>query len=147
MCLSRGRILIFLSIYFHSLVPGILSISFSNISCDQYQKIFRQNAMRCVVFASILFAISHHWFRQCLVPMINKPFPEMILTKISEVTAPKHYLNHGRFGPLTLIYMSQDLNSSSPGQNGHQFTGNIFRCIFVNEKFRILITNFTKVCS
>ena len=30
-------------------------------------------------------------------------------------------------------------NSSPPGQNGRHFTGDIFRCIFVNEKFRILI--------
>ena len=27
----------------------------------------------------------------------------------------------------------------SPGQNGHHFTDDIFRCIFVNEKFYILI--------
>ena len=31
------------------------------------------------------------------------------------------------------------LNSSHPGQNGHHFTDNIFRCIFVNEKFCISI--------
>ena len=30
------------------------------------------------------------------------------------------------------------LNSSPHGQNGHYFTDNIFRCIFVNEKFGIL---------
>ena len=29
-------------------------------------------------------------------------------------------------------------NSSPPGQNGNHFTDNIFRCIFVNEKFHIL---------
>ena len=32
-----------------------------------------------------------------------------------------------------------DINSSSPGQNGRLFTDGIFRCIFVNEKFCILI--------
>ena len=31
------------------------------------------------------------------------------------------------------------LNSSPPGQNGRHFADNIFRCIFVNEKFCILI--------
>ena len=30
-------------------------------------------------------------------------------------------------------------NSSSPGQNGRHFTDDIFNCIFVNEKFCILI--------
>ena len=32
-----------------------------------------------------------------------------------------------------------DVNSSPPGQNGHHFADEIFRCIFVNEKFFILI--------
>ena len=31
------------------------------------------------------------------------------------------------------------LNSSPTGQNGCQFANNIFRCIFVNEKFCIFI--------
>ena len=31
------------------------------------------------------------------------------------------------------------LNTSSPGQNGRHFTDDIFRCIFLNEKFCILI--------
>ena len=31
------------------------------------------------------------------------------------------------------------VDSSSPGQNGHHFADNIFRCIFMNEKFFILI--------
>ena len=30
-------------------------------------------------------------------------------------------------------------NSSPPGQNGHHFADDIFICIFVNEKFCILI--------
>ena len=32
-----------------------------------------------------------------------------------------------------------DINSSPPGQNGRHFPDDIFRCIFVNEKFCILI--------
>ena len=31
------------------------------------------------------------------------------------------------------------INSSSPGQNGRHFADDIFKCIFVNEKFFILI--------
>ena len=34
---------------------------------------------------------------------------------------------------------TQDLNSSPPEQNGCHFAGNIFKYIFVNEKFCILI--------
>ena len=38
------------------------------------------------------------------------------------------------------IYLSHpSLDSSAPGQNCHLFADDIFRCIFVNEKFRILI--------
>ena len=33
----------------------------------------------------------------------------------------------------------QSVNSSPSGQNGHHFADDIFRCIFVNEKFCILI--------
>ena len=35
-------------------------------------------------------------------------------------------------------------NSSPPGQNGHHFTDEIFRCIFMNEKYCILIQNSLK---
>ena len=31
------------------------------------------------------------------------------------------------------------INSSPPGQNGRHFADNVFRCIFVNEKFFIMI--------
>ena len=34
----------------------------------------------------------------------------------------------------------QWVNSSPPGQNGRHFADNIFRCIFVSEKFSILMT-------
>ena len=42
---------------------------------------------------------------------------------------------------FVLFYTSYDypLNSSPPGQNGRHFGDDIFRCIFVNEKFCILI--------
>ena len=30
-------------------------------------------------------------------------------------------------------------NSSPPGQDGHHFAAYIYRCIFVNEKFSVLI--------
>ena len=32
-----------------------------------------------------------------------------------------------------------NINSSPPGQNDHHFANDIFRCIFVNEKFCSLI--------
>ena len=35
--------------------------------------------------------------------------------------------------------ISWGINSSPPGQNGHHFPDDIFKCIFMNEKFCILI--------
>ena len=40
-----------------------------------------------------------------------------------------------------------DINSSPPGQNGRHFQDDIFRCIFVNEKFCVLIKNHADVSS
>ena len=39
----------------------------------------------------------------------------------------------------TLLQFDDTINSSLPGQNGHHFADNIFKCIFVNEKCCILI--------
>ena len=41
--------------------------------------------------------------------------------------------------PCHVIKSLQCINSYSPGQNGRHFADDIFRCIFANEKFRILI--------
>ena len=44
--------------------------------------------------------------------------------------------------PFPCLYMqcpAKQLNSSSPAQNGRHFADDIFKCIFVNEKFCILI--------
>ena len=38
-------------------------------------------------------------------------------------------------------------DSSPPGQNCHCFADDIFRCIFVNENFRVSINKITEVCS
>ena len=45
---------------------------------------------------------------------------------------------------LAILITVFDLIWSPPGQNGWHFTGNIFRCIFMNEKFCILIPNSLK---
>ena len=37
-------------------------------------------------------------------------------------------------------YIISHINSSPPGQNGRYFADGIFRCVFVNEKFCILIS-------
>ena len=40
---------------------------------------------------------------------------------------------------LEIVVAGVYVNSSSPGQNGSHFAEDIFRCIFMNEKFCILI--------
>ena len=40
---------------------------------------------------------------------------------------------------MTFLYKFVLVNSSSSGQNGHRFADSILKCIFVNEKFCILI--------
>ena len=51
-----------------------------------------------------------------------------------------HQLAPGRWWVSTLRPQQNDIfNSSSPGQNGCHFADDIFRYIFVNEKFCILI--------
>ena len=40
---------------------------------------------------------------------------------------------------LLITAVPREVNSSAPWQNGRHFADDIFRCIFVNEKFYILI--------
>ena len=44
-----------------------------------------------------------------------------------------------RHGIDLVVLECSGLNSSPPEQNGHHFADDIYRCIFVNEKFCILI--------
>ena len=45
---------------------------------------------------------------------------------------------HAPLAPWQL-YVFNVVNASPPGQNGRHFADDIFSCIFVNEKFCILI--------
>ena len=42
-------------------------------------------------------------------------------------------------------YRVSDINSSPPGRNGRHFTDDIFKCIFLNETFCILIRSSPKL--
>ena len=55
--------------------------------------------------------------------------------------ATSYYLNHcwPRSPTPYGVTRPQWVNSSPPEQNGRYFTDNIFKCIFINEKFCILI--------
>ena len=64
-----------------------------------------------------------------LVPSGNKPLPEPMLN-----CWPRSLSPYGVTRP-------EWVNSSPPGQSGSHFAYNIFRCIFVNEKFYILMSS------
>ena len=69
-----------------------------------------------MLFPGVQLMISHHFSGDDLAPNRWQPFLESII----------HFID---------IYISPTLNSSLPGQNGRHFAKDIFRCIFVNEKF------------
>ena len=58
---------------------------------------------------------------------------------------PKHRINQWLEQPLKLDAVI--VNPSPPGQNGHHFADDFFRCIFVNEQFCVLIIISLKVVS
>ena len=61
--------------------------------------------------------------------------------------ATSHYLNQWWLGywricaslGLSELMVNSPVNSSPPEENGRYLTDDIFKCIFMNEKFRILI--------
>ena len=70
-----------------------------------------------LLYTKFLFAIKHFKY-----VFVDRTFLEMV----DEIL-----LNLAR----TLVF----INSSPPGQNGRHFADDVFRCIFINEKFCILI--------
>ena len=58
-----------------------------------------------------------------------------VILSISTLLILENYL----FNSFNHIQIGDLINSSPPGQNGHRFADNVFRCIFFNEKFCILI--------
>ena len=69
-------------------------------------------------------------------------FTKHIFHLLSPNTSPEQSakLQIQRKTTFTTNYSGSDfLNSSPPGQNGRYFADDIFRCIFMNESFCILI--------
>ena len=65
---------------------------------------------------------------------INENASENIVCEMAAILS-RRWVEPG--SPAT--YCTGRINSSPPGQNGCHFADDIFRCIFVNEKFCILI--------
>ena len=96
--------------------------------------------------------LCQHWFRQCLGAWWHQAIAWTMLTdhqwgRVAFNSGQLHR-KFPRYWFLILFSKSliqddsrreQQVNSSPPGQNGHHFADNIFRCIFVNEKSCIFI--------
>ena len=55
-----------------------------------------------------------------------------------------HWLVNGYPNQKRITNRAPIINSSPPGQNGNHFTDDIFKCIFVNEKFYMSIAIWLK---
>ena len=69
---------------------------------------------------------------------------------------PPWTLLSGQLQDTTTSHYSRDflgsninvnINSFCPGQNGRLFADDIFKCIFMNEKFLYFDSNFIEICS
>ena len=68
--------------------------------------------------------------------------PKLYVNKVALVYRFQLSQTYSKYGVCLICVLSlslSELNSYPPGQNGRHFVHDIFRCIFVNEKFCILI--------
>ena len=84
----------------------------------------------------------HHNLNQCL--LINSEVlwhsPQGNSIKNSQDINHSDISHNHTFEYTATSSRDQWVKSSPPGQNGHHFADDIFRCIFVNVKFWVLIT-------
>ena len=79
----------------------------------------------------------HHWPCAGKSPVTGE-FPAQRASNAANISIwwPHHVCTHPGMYCTAWCYLA---NIISPGQNGHHIENNIFRCIFVNEKFCILM--------
>ena len=129
----------------------------TTLYCDIYF-LFTGKFAANMMYILLLYTLSNA--SQCWLPSVsqgNAPFKYCVqyyMRLISRAAALQEPPSMGVISCLTKSYQWDMLfwqpllgwlswhfinNSSPPGQNGHHFADDIFRCIFVNEKFCILI--------
>ena len=101
--------------------------------------------IRWVIFKQIL--VTDGWVISCEITLrrmsqgLTDDKSTLVQVMVWCRQATSHYQN--QCWPRSMspygVTRPQWVNSSPPGQNGHRFTDDIFRCIFVNETFCILI--------
>ena len=75
------------------------------------------------------------WWQMQLLSKISAVMPGNNLTNAACLVLVKPY----QASLCTAWNILEEINSSPPGQNGCHFTDDIFKCIFINEKFCISI--------
>ena len=91
----------------------------------------------------ILLALNH-WYVWCVAPNMSVTSSTNEGNWVSLIILP------AAVSTSFLGHPNWSFNSSPPGQNGRHFPDDIFKCIFLNEKFCILITislKFVHNCS
>ena len=84
-------------------------------------------------------------FKEIYIKISWFPFIKKINLKMSSANCQPFCSNLNVFKDAVITFSCQLnpdpslVNSSPPGQNGRHFADDIFRCIFVNENFYILI--------
>ena len=97
-----------------------------------------------VIFVYTIQGTCHHIVRLPQFESIDKEYGQMSLTNLQGTMMwPQDKSQQNRVLACKYTVGNYvcywDINSSSPRQNGRHFTYDIFKCIFVNEKFCILI--------
>ena len=108
---------------------------------DWYLEIFLQYYPQMNAILTLQKEMFIYWLRWSLLTFPISNMSTLVLVMAWCCEANIHYFNQcwpRLMTPYDLM-RPQWINSSPPGQNGHHFTDNIFRCIFGNEKFCILI--------
>ena len=80
------------------------------------------------VFCCVMLWFGNRWFHR---------YPPELLQWYGVMIPQGWWNNPDKYAVVNCSYES--MNSSPPGQNGRHFADNIFRSIFINEKFCILI--------
>ena len=70
------------------------------------------------------------------------PWPECIFRSLSQFLVMWYFVHSVNFHLCTQMF-----NTLRPGQDGHHFPDDIFKCTFMKENDRNSDSNFTEVCS
>ena len=114
-----------------------LTPSFNGLGKDNCKT--RRETLRFGVGATYIRGLTVRIFSKRRVKTCKHNIKELVSQYFITKRAKSHVQHSRSFVPLSHRLEAQWVNSSPPGQNGRHFADDIFRCIFLIEKFCILI--------